>query len=376
MNSSFLPSVNLEVTPYLINRTAIARIIRDTKEYFRENAPKMELCCLGTTLPRGNLPSWLRKSLIARFKLALKFPFLHRLLTAAFEWPLYPLRGKRRRLFFDPLYVEFYGKIDESTVFVLDLTPITMEQWHDPAVVRLYRLAFRKISASRCKILSISESTTLDLRTNLGIDPDRIVTVPLYLPDFGTENGRSTEVSESIQKCVREKFFLFVGSLEMRKNLLGLIQGFMLSGLVREGYKLLIAGGDGRGANEIRESANVTEGVQLLGYVSDDELDVLYRNAAAFVYPSYWEGFGVPLLEAMSRRTLTVSTMTGASPEVSGGHSLFVDPCDTKSIASGFVRVARLSADERMRLIEGAFAHSKKYNFESYADTLIRALDR
>jgi glycosyltransferase involved in cell wall biosynthesis len=116
--------------------------------------------------------------------------------------------------------------------------------------------------------------------------------------------------------AVTTPYFLFVGSLEARKNIVGTIEAFRLSGLVAKGYQLLIVGGRAHGAEEIEQKAAMTDGVVLCGFLSDAEKIAAYAGATGFVYPSYLEGFGIPLLEAMAFGIPSVTTVTGASPEI------------------------------------------------------------
>ena len=95
----------------------------------------------------------------------------------------------------------------------------------------------------------------------------------------------------------------------------------------------MIVGGDSHGAHVVHELAGRTPGVAVLGYVSDSDLHHLYENAIAFVYPSYLEGFGVPLLEAMAYGLPCIASTTGACPEVGGSDVIYVDPCDVPAIS-------------------------------------------
>ena len=134
-----------------------------------------------------------------------------------------------------------------------------------------------------------------------------------------------------VESPLKGKFFLFVGSLEYRKNVSGLIKAFAISNLNKDGVSLRIVGMDGNGAESIKALAEMTPGVHLQGFVSEEKLANQYSTCEAFAYPSFWEGFGMPLLEAMAKGCVCISTCSGASPEVGGNAVLYVDPCDLDS---------------------------------------------
>ena len=271
-----------------------------------------------------------------------------------------------RRLYFDPIYTLYRPLQSCDVVFVLDLTPLTNPEWHNSMVSRAYERAFRKLACSSARIVSISENCTAALRANFAIPSKDIVTVPLYLREIGVKGA-----NEPIKSLVNRRFFLFVGSLETRKNLRGLLQAFALSGLADAGWLLAIAGGDGEGAERIRAEAITLKGVQLLGFVSDPELAWLYANTAAFVYPSYLEGFGLPLVEAMSHGVPCMASLTGASSEICGELCILVDPYEMQSLVDGLLECAAaaefISEADRRRLA----ARGRSYSFERYIAALM-----
>jgi glycosyltransferase involved in cell wall biosynthesis len=278
-------------------------------------------------------------------------------------------------LLFDPLYALYHELDDSSVVFVLDLTTHTMPQWHNSNVCVAYDQAFAKLRRSRCKIISISQSTTLDLRCNFGIQAERIITLPLYLRAISGKPATDRTASGSSNKYKQfQPYFLFVGSLEERKNIVGLIQAFKVSGLSDKGYSLLIAGRDGHGTEEIHAAAASSDRIHLLGAVDDITLDALYCGCEAFVYPSFWEGFGLPLLEAMARGIPCLSTETGASPEVGADAVIYADPCDVRSIAAGLRRLAELSPEDRDSFSRLSIDRANKFTFARFISGLENVL--
>ena len=288
----------IDVSPALINRTAVHRLVVDTVKRLEG---RCRTRCLGKQAPSESFDL----AQFARQGRALGFWLRHPYGTFARQRTVRARSGERV-LYMDPLYVLFHRDLNEdSFVFAHDLTPLTRPDWHDPRVVLLYRKAFEQIAASRARIATISQSTANDLRVNLGIPSDRIFPILFYLanPPQAARSDRP------------EPFLLFVGNLELRKNVLGLIEGYRLSGLGPRGIGLKIVGGDAVGSHQIRALARSVPGVEILGFVSNEELNRLYGTCQAFVYPSFWEGFGVPLLEAMARGIPCVSLTRAPRPK-------------------------------------------------------------
>ena len=348
----------MDISATLINRTAVGFLIRDTIRSLKEYTAGYQL--FGEQFNTPDIPDAVQKRLLQRFHSAVNAGSIHPS-ASAIDLP---------RLFFDPIYT-LYAPLKESDyVFVLDMTPFTNPGWHNPNVSRLYEQAFRNILASRCHTIHISRNTLLTMRAVLGSEGPKASVLHLYLrrlrnnPDVGSPHCFDLG-----------KYFLFVGSLEQRKNIAGLICAFDMSSLARSGYKLVIAGGDAHGAQGIHAVAQRTPGVCLLGYVSDADLHYLYENATAFIYPSYLEGFGVPLLEAMAYGLPCIASMTGACPEVSGRDVVYVDPCDVPAISRAICDLAAQPPEVRKQI--GARLRDRAcqaFTFERYEAELERIL--
>jgi glycosyltransferase involved in cell wall biosynthesis len=154
-----------------------------------------------------------------------------------------------------------------------------------------------------------------------------------------------------IEGLVPDKFWLAVGTLEPRKNvrrLLGAYAAFISRN--QEGLPLVLAGGKGWLEDDLEEFINtlgIRERVKILGYVTDDKLTWLYQNCFAFIYPSLFEGFGLPVLEALSLGAAVVTSNTTSLPEVAGDAACYVDPLKEEAI---IVAMSRLLNDDGYRM--------------------------
>jgi glycosyltransferase involved in cell wall biosynthesis len=213
----------------------------------------------------------------------------------------------------------YYGPLyprRPSVVTVHDLAvfryPEAFGDWTRRYVPRVVPRVLRAAS----RVIAVSQFTANELEQLLGIAQERIRVVP---------NGVDTHVFSPDGERAEGTYALAVGTLEPRKNLARTIEA-----TARLGLELRVAGGRGWGGVEPEG-----EHVRVLGHVGDDELAALYRGAQCVVYASLYEGFGIPVLEALACGTPVVTSQGGACAEVAGGEAVLVDPLDVASIAAG-----------------------------------------
>ena len=332
--------LTLDLSPMLVNRTAvfhIGRVARDALageiselQYFgerRADAPK------GADAER----------LKARLGQAIADPRRHASLTS----PSGPDPGGRQ-VFIDPLYVLFSRLGEDDLVVINDLSPLTTPEWHSPPVAELYGYAFNKIAVAAPRLAAISHNTAQTFCANFGYPRRPIEVLHLFVPEHVEESGGRLHATRP--------YFLFVGSLEARKNVPGAIEAFRISGLADRGFDLLVVGGAGHGEQPALALGRATPGVVFCGFVPDEELGGFYAGAVGFLYPSYLEGFGVPLLEALRHGTPAVASATGASPEVGGDLVAYRDPDDHVGFARDMRRIADMSETERSLFAKAAKA--------------------
>jgi glycosyltransferase involved in cell wall biosynthesis len=202
----------------------------------------------------------------------------------------------------------------------------------------LYRAGVRAAARRADAIITPSRSTAEDLVSRTSAAPDRIHVVPLAA---ALEHGGADVAATLARLKVPAPYVLFVGTLEPRKNLVRLVRAYRRVAATGLPHTLVLAGGMGwHGSELLRELALAGPGeVVLTGELSRPELDALYRGAACFAYPSLYEGFGLPVLEAMARGVPVVASTGSSLPEVAGEDAIAVDPGSVAEIADAIRRV-------------------------------------
>jgi len=223
-------------------------------------------------------------------------------------------------------------------------------------------------------IIADSQATATDLTTHLGVSPDRIRVAYLGAPR-PREGPRPLEIRTRYR--LPERYFLFVGTLHPRKNLSRLLMAFARLAREQPGVDLVLVGTSGVGAEAFRrqvETLAIANRVHWLGYVPDRDLPGLFAGAVAFVFPSLYEGFGMPVLEAMAWETPIVASNTSSLPEVVGDAGLLVSPYDVVALAEA---MRRLLDDPLTRetLVERGRRRVSEFSWERCADAVERVFD-
>ena len=220
------------------------------------------------------------------------------------------------------------------------------------------------------RILTISEFSKKEITELLHISEDRISVIPCAAPM--KRNGDSFSILAE-KYGITKPYFLFVSTIEPRKNIVRLIRAFEL---VRKesnlSCQLVLAGGEGWNNDMIYkevEKLTAKDDIIFTGYIADGEKTSLYENAECLVFPSLYEGFGIPPLEAMQYGCPVVCSSSASLPEIAGSAALFVDPYSVDSIAEGMIR---LLSDHCLKtnLVKKGFEQVKKYSWDQSAEKL------
>jgi glycosyltransferase involved in cell wall biosynthesis len=242
-----------------------------------------------------------------------------------------------------------------------------------PAGQRLYLDWSTRFSArAATHIIADSSATRRDLAHFYGVPAARVSVV---YPGRDERLGRVDPAPVRARYNLAPDYLLHVGTLQPRKNLSRLIEAAASLRAQWPLVQLVLAGQPGWQAGPILEQARAhADFVRLLDYVPDDDLAGLYSGARAFVFPSLYEGFGFPVLEAMACGTPVVCANTSSLPEVAGDAALLVDPTDTAALAGA---LARLLADAPLRasLAAKGLAQVKKFSWQRAARETLEVLD-
>lgn len=202
----------------------------------------------------------------------------------------------------------------------------------------LYRAGLRAAVRRADAVLTPSRSTAEDLLSRTGIEPGKLHVTPLA--STLTVGDRDVDATLSRLRVPRP-FVLFVGTLEPRKNLVRLVRAYRRVASTGLPHALVLAGPLGWQHDELmREMSLPGPGqIALTGPLADEDLDAVYRGAEVFAYPSLYEGFGLPVVEAMARGVPTVASTASSVPEVAGDAALGVDPRSVNDIAHAIEQV-------------------------------------
>ncbi len=269
-----------------------------------------------------------------------------------------------------PLPVRIQGVPTITTIH--DVIPLKLPYTTLDDKRYFYRVVKRALRDSR-RIAAVSECTKRDILSFFDVDPDRIVVTHQTYPETPESSDLvSEERFLKLHGLDTNSFLLFVGNIEPKKNVGRVLKAYAALDtelpLVVVGRKAWLSDDElGPGLRQLgwREKTQL----RMLDYVTRQELDILYRNARLFVFPSLYEGFGLPPLEAMTHGCPVITSSTSSLPEVCGDAALYVDPLSQKEIKGALERLLeddRLCADLSARGREQA----KKFSAENYAKRL------
>jgi len=293
---------------------------------------------------------------------------LRRILWEQLVQPLATRRAKLD-LLHAPVYVGPLCKPCLLAVTIHDLSFYIYPEFFRPFQRRYLQHFTRWTSKRADQIIAVSESTRRDVIRFLGVAPDRVVTIPNGVEEIFRPLGRARLEAFRRRNGLPERMILFLGTLEPRKNLLVLLEAYALLRQRGAQEMLVVAGGKGWYYESVYatvERLGLRRWVIFPGYVPWEELPLWYNAAELFVYPSLYEGFGLPPLEAMACGVPVVVSNVSSLPEVVGEAGVLVDPQDPQGLA---VAMEELLADpaRRRELAEAGLARARSFSWERTA---------
>lgn len=292
-----------------------------------------------------------------------------------------------RQLRLDVLHVPSYRRLlwpqpCAMVATIHDLAPFRVPKKYDWKRMLYGRVVVRRLARRQDEIIAVSHATANDLRTFFGLGPDHVTVIHNGLDHSRFTPGNRAEARRTVghRHGLREPFFLYVARLEHpAKNHARLIEAFnWFKTSTRSPWKLVLAGSDWHGAEHIHaliRRSPFSKDIVTLGFVPDDDLPMWYRAADVFVYPSLFEGFGLPPLEAMACGCPVLTATDGALGEVTG-HA--VEPVDPRSTPDLVRQLEHLAGDDglRERLRTVGILHARRFDWHTTASATLEVYSR
>jgi glycosyltransferase involved in cell wall biosynthesis len=241
--------------------------------------------------------------------------------------------------------IPLFFKGGKYVVTIHDVIPLVLPWAFSPRHRWILATALARIRKQAEMVIVPSTAVAEDVVHYLHVERERITVIPMgCAPRFQPSQEPARMVAIRRRYDLPERYVLFVGTLEPRKNVKTLLHAFahVIADTPQDSLRLVIAGGEGWGGEDYLatvEALRMHDYVRFTGFVEDDDLPDLYRGALLFVYPSLYEGFGLPVLEAMACGTPVITSNCTSLPEVAGDAALLVDPTQPELLAAAISSV-------------------------------------
>jgi alpha-1,3-rhamnosyl/mannosyltransferase len=281
-------------------------------------------------------------------------------------------RRVKPSLYHETRYALFRFDDGPTVITVYDLSFVRHPEWHPADRAEYLERYFLKRISNVDAVITISEFSKKEITSLLGIRPDKIYVTPL-----GADRTFSPGKKEV--KGLPNEYILSLGNLEPRKNLVTLLDAYRsLPKKLRERFPLVIAGASGWHTEALKKALQLFPGREkpiLTGYVPKKLLPDLYRGASLFVYPSLYEGFGLPVIEAMACGVPVLASNAASLPEVVGDAGVLVGPRDVNHLKEA---MKELLEDEKARraLAEKGIARAKLFSWDKCARQTLSVYER
>ena len=257
-----------------------------------------------------------------------------------------------------------------------DLAILKFPETAHPKIVKMHQASWKILKERQAHVIAVSRSTRKDIIELLEFEPSRVHLIYEALPQevITTAQSVTDDQYEYFLKKLKltKPFLFFVGTREPRKNLLKLIEAWKP---LAKDFELIIAGESGWDETE-KVKTKYPENLRFLGKVSDQELAVLYSEAAVFVYPSLYEGFGLPILEAFYHGTPVVTSHNSGMAEVGGTAAELVDPESATNIRQGIETILNESKKEQQQRLQKMILRQQLFSWEKTAQQTIEVYQK
>lgn len=268
----------------------------------------------------------------------------------------------------------------QRVITIYDLIPIVRTDFVIKELEVFFRNIISSIDIHLDWAICISEYTKQEFCEHTGMSPERVFVTYLAAENSFSPIGDSILVNEACKKYLipEDPYFLSIAALQPRKNLSFLIESFykLISENPSIDHDLVLAGSSGWMTEEIFETINsrsdLKHRVHFTGYVEEEDLNAIYNGATAFIFPSLYEGFGLPILEAMQAGVPVISSNATSLPEVAGDAAILADPQDEDAFCQAMLNIIHDSS-LRQRLKYKGLEQAKKFSWDKCADQTLEA---
>ncbi len=304
----------------------------------------------GKVLPT-NIPIYSISELI---KLPRKIPTSDIFWSPHYNVPVLPIRAKKRLVTIHDVF------------HLAHANTLTPKQ-------RLYaKLIMRAATQLSSRIITVSEFSKAEIVKYTRVDPEKIIVIPngVNLQHFHSSYSLSSQEEVKAKYRLPEQYILYVGNVKPHKNLIALIKAYeaiaqdIPQQLVIVGKKEGFITGDSLLRDNIQRSKILKERVSFTGFVVNEDLPIIYNLASLFVFPSLYEGFGLPPLEAMACGCLTLTSGRASMPEICGKATTYFVPEDKSELSTKIVELLSLSEPYRQEIIQRGIAKANTYTWE------------
>ena len=263
----------------------------------------------------------------------------------------------------------------KSVVTIHDLIFLRHPEYYHWFDRKMYTWKFHQTIKQADRIIAVSECTKRDILEFGKIDPEKISVIYQSCNPKFTNMPTKGEMEAATKKYdLPKRYLLCVGTIEERKNLMLAVKSLSL---LPEDIHLVAVGKKTKYADKVMETADktgVSHRLHLLSGVSDDELNVIYKKAEVFVYPSRYEGFGIPIIEAIFCGLPVVASTGSCLEEAGGPDCLYVNPDDTEGMAAAIMQLLN-NEEERKRRIISSLEYVQKYKGTNIANAVIEVYE-
>ena len=259
--------------------------------------------------------------------------------------------------------------VQNQVVTIHDISPLDHPEWFAPAFVAWYKFLLPRLAKRARKVITDSHFSKGRIIERLEIDEKKVISIPCGVDHVRFRPYSNDDTAQiRVKYALPDTYILAVGSLNPRKNLNALLKAWRKIASSLAGVQLVIVGSAGRAFKSLNLD-NLPKQVRFLGFINDDDLPLLYAAARCFIFPSFYEGFGLPVLEAMACGVPVIASYAASLPEVLGDAGIQFDPMDVDELAAA---ISRLLNDDMLvrNLVQLGVQRAKLYTWEKTRDRI------